>query len=51
LFSKLEKVPSVGDQVEFEGFVFTVKEMDQWRISRILVEQHDTAEKRGDVVR
>ncbi|KFZ39977.1 MULTISPECIES: hemolysin family protein [Thermoactinomyces] len=51
LFSKLEKVPSVGDQVEFEGFVFTVKEMDQWRISRILVEQHNTAEKKGDVVR
>ncbi|MFC7441926.1 hemolysin family protein [Laceyella putida] len=37
LFSELEKVPKVGDKVAFENWLFTVEEMDQLRISRILV--------------
>ncbi|WP_312853858.1 hemolysin family protein [Thermoactinomyces mirandus] len=37
LFSELDKVPKEGDQVVFNGWVFTVMEMDQLRISRILV--------------
>lgn len=37
LFSELEKVPKVGDQVRFGDWLFTVQEMDQLRISRILV--------------
>jgi CBS domain containing-hemolysin-like protein len=36
LFSELEKVPSVGDQVAFGEWLFTVEEMDQLRISRIM---------------
>ncbi|WP_342353661.1 hemolysin family protein [Thermoactinomyces vulgaris] len=37
LFSELDKVPEEGDQVSFDKWVFTVKEMDQLRISRIIV--------------
>lgn len=37
LFSQLEKVPKVGDKVAFGAWLFTVEEMDQLRISRILV--------------
>ncbi|WP_240627341.1 hemolysin family protein [Thermoflavimicrobium daqui] len=37
LFSRLERVPQVGDQVEFEDYLFTVKEVDRLRITRILV--------------
>jgi CBS domain containing-hemolysin-like protein len=41
LFSELDKVPREGDQVVFDGWTFTVQEMDQLRISRIVVSPHD----------
>ncbi|MGA9172946.1 MAG: hemolysin family protein [Thermoactinomyces sp.] len=47
LFSELGKVPEVGDQVPYEGWMFTVEEMDQLRISRILVSPHLTLEQEG----
>lgn len=37
VFSKLEKVPSVGDEVTFDKFVFRVTETDQHSISRLSV--------------
>lgn len=37
LFSQLETLPKVGDQVRFGKWLFTVEEMDQLRISRIMV--------------
>ncbi|MBD1372559.1 HlyC/CorC family transporter [Hazenella sp. IB182357] len=37
LFSQLEKAPHIGDQVVYEKWLFTVQEVDQWRIRRILV--------------
>jgi CBS domain containing-hemolysin-like protein len=37
LFSQLDQVPKVGDKVTYGNWVFEVKEMDQHRISRILV--------------
>jgi CBS domain containing-hemolysin-like protein len=44
LFSELDKVPEEGDQVSFDKWVFTVKEMDQLRISRIIVSPLDEKE-------
>jgi CBS domain containing-hemolysin-like protein len=44
LFSELDKVPEEGDQVSFDKWVFTVKEMDQLRISRIIVSPLDSKE-------
>lgn len=41
LFSRLEKVPVTGDSVETEGYRFTVQEVEQMRIQKILVEQVD----------
>jgi CBS domain containing-hemolysin-like protein len=46
LFSKLEKVPKVGDQVSFGNWLFTVQEVDQLRISRILVSPNRAKEKK-----
>jgi CBS domain containing-hemolysin-like protein len=40
LFSQLDKVPKTGDEVKFGDFVFKVEEMDQLRISRILVSKN-----------
>lgn len=37
LFSQLEKVPKVGDQVRFQNWLFTVQEVHHIRISRIIV--------------
>jgi CBS domain containing-hemolysin-like protein len=37
LFSQLGRVPKVGDQVEFGELLFTVKEVDRLRITRISV--------------
>jgi CBS domain containing-hemolysin-like protein len=37
LFSQLEKVPEVGDEVIYGEWTFKVQEMEQLRISRILV--------------
>jgi CBS domain containing-hemolysin-like protein len=44
LFSELDKVPEEGDQVSFDKWLFTVKEMDQLRISRIIVSPLDSKE-------
>lgn len=35
IFSQLEQVPSVGDEVDYGGFVFRVTEIDQRSISRL----------------
>lgn len=49
LFSELDKVPKEGDQVVFNNWVFTVQEMDQLRISRILVSpDHQKPEHEDD---
>ncbi|WP_246142873.1 hemolysin family protein [Pasteuria penetrans] len=37
LFSRLEKVPEVGDEIRSGAWVFVVQEVDQLRIKRILV--------------
>lgn len=43
LFSQLEKVPKVGDQVTFGNWLFTVQEVDHIRITRILVSPYQEA--------
>jgi CBS domain containing-hemolysin-like protein len=43
LFSQLGKAPKAGDQVSFENHSFTVQEVDQLRIIRILVTPVRTA--------
>lgn len=40
LFYQLEKVPQISDQVSFGEWVYTVQEMDELRISRILVKKN-----------
>ncbi|TCW41462.1 CBS domain containing-hemolysin-like protein [Laceyella sacchari] len=42
LFSQLQKVPQIGDQVTFGDWEFTVLEMDELRISRILVKKKES---------
>lgn len=42
LFSQLQKVPQIGDQVTFGDWAFTVLEMDELRISRILVKKKES---------
>ncbi|GGE15876.1 membrane protein [Marinithermofilum abyssi] len=37
VFSQLEKVPEVHDQVTYDGWTFIVKEVDQRRITRLLI--------------
>lgn len=37
LFSRLEKVPEVGDEVVFDGLIFRVQEVENRRATRILV--------------
>jgi CBS domain containing-hemolysin-like protein len=50
LFSELDKVPEEGDQVSFDKWVFTVKEMEQLRISRIIVSPLDSKEPQQEDV-
>ncbi|MBO2532302.1 MAG: hypothetical protein CW342_05335 [Thermoactinomycetaceae bacterium] len=42
LFSRLEKVPEVGDEVAYGDLIFRVQEMDNRRITRILVKPRET---------
>lgn len=37
IFSQLEQVPSVGDEVDYENYIFRVTEIDQRSISRLSV--------------
>ncbi|PRX39707.1 CBS domain containing-hemolysin-like protein [Planifilum fimeticola] len=37
LFSRLKKVPEVGDEVVFDGLIFCVQEAENRRVTRILV--------------
>ncbi|SMP09655.1 Transporter associated domain-containing protein [Laceyella tengchongensis] len=39
-FYQLEEVPQISDQVSFGEWVYTVQEMDELRISRILVKKN-----------
>ncbi|SFX11950.1 Hemolysin, contains CBS domains [Thermoactinomyces sp. DSM 45891] len=39
LFSKLEKLPTVGDFVEYKGHKLLVEQVDQRRISKVLIEK------------
>ncbi len=47
LFSQLGRVPKVGDQVEFEHLLFTVKEVDRLRITRISVRPNPYLEEQS----
>ncbi|SFI64193.1 hemolysin family protein [Thermoflavimicrobium dichotomicum] len=48
LFSRLGRVPKVGDQVTFENWLFTVKEVERLRISRISVKRHQSVEEKAE---
>ncbi|SEN46290.1 hemolysin family protein [Lihuaxuella thermophila] len=55
LFSQLEKVPEVGDQVAFDGLIFLVQEVENRRVTRILVkpgktEQAEMEEKAEETI-
>jgi CBS domain containing-hemolysin-like protein len=39
-FYQLEEIPQISDQVSFGEWVYTVQEMDELRISRILVKKN-----------
>jgi magnesium and cobalt exporter, CNNM family len=39
LLARLQKIPSAGDAVEFEGRRFTVKEMEGHRIAKVKIDQ------------
>lgn len=44
VFSRLQEVPEVGDEVHYGGFLFTVEEIDQRSVTRLLVEKVDARE-------
>ncbi|PTM59731.1 hemolysin family protein [Desmospora activa] len=41
VFSRLQEVPQVGDEVIYDDFKFTVEEIDQRSVTRLLVEKVD----------
>jgi CBS domain containing-hemolysin-like protein len=45
VMAKLQRVPKIGDNIEFEGRTFTVEEMEGLRISKVKVETLQTISK------
>jgi CBS domain containing-hemolysin-like protein len=43
VLSRLQKIPNLGETVEFEGRRFTVKEMEGHRIAKVKVDRVATA--------
>lgn len=46
IFSQLEQVPTIGDEVQYGGFVFRVSEIDHRSISRLSVKEKSTGKER-----
>ena len=42
---KLEGFPKVGDSFDYKNLTITVTEMDELRVTRLLVERHEPQEE------
>lgn len=45
IFSRLQEVPEVGDEVRYEGYRFIVEEIDHRSVTRLLVEKEEQPQK------
>ncbi|MDN4593003.1 hemolysin family protein [Polycladomyces subterraneus] len=45
VFSQLDKIPMKGDQVVYDGWIFIVKEVEQRRVTRLLVKPDPNAKQ------
>jgi CBS domain containing-hemolysin-like protein len=43
VFSRLKEVPRIGDEVRHNGWIFTVQEIDQRSVTRLLVKPEKKA--------
>ncbi|MEK7856277.1 MAG: transporter associated domain-containing protein, partial [Acidobacteriota bacterium] len=41
IIARLEKLPSEGEKIEWEGYVFEVVDMDGRRVDKVLVRRED----------